>query len=54
MRLLAEYLVRWCESEIAAGKVLAKGDDNQHRDHDAYGKPKPSRNNNRQQDQRAG
>jgi hypothetical protein len=44
MRRFAEYLVRLCESEIAAGKVLPDGDDNQHCHDDTAGHPEGRRN----------
>jgi hypothetical protein len=54
MRLIAEYLVRWCESEIAAGKALANGDDDKHCDGGADSDPHDRiRNRKRYHDQQS-
>jgi hypothetical protein len=39
-RLLAEYLVRWAESELSSGKALANGDDHKHRHDDRDSEPR--------------
>ena len=43
MHLLAEYLARWCQSEIASRSTLAPCDDNQHRNNYRDGNPEMSR-----------
>jgi hypothetical protein len=48
--LIAKYLVRWAESEIATRSMLSNGNENEHRHDNAERKPNPRRNHNCQQD----
>ena len=54
MHLLAEYLARWCQSEIASRSTLAPCDDNQHRNNYRDGNPEMSGDKHGKHNKRAG